>query len=216
MGREEQEDPYDARTTRSSRRGDTEPTDRLGANRPAAPADPVNPDWRGSRVTRRNRRAQALPSSRQEFVLWLQYGGWRIVLAAVVLVVFSIGMIYFLRTPKSTPFIRPTEQASLDGAGGVNAPLLPTTTPLASQPTAAPASDSSGGATFRVFNTGPEGLFLRPDHNTDQPPVKTLPDGSLVTIAGPDFSGPDRVWKHVRDAEGAEGWVASDFLQSTQ
>ena len=216
MGREEQ-DPYDARTTRSSRRSDTEPTDRLGAGRAAAPSDPVNPDWRGSRVTRRNRRSQGLPSSRQEFILWLQYGGWRVVAAAVVVVACLIGLIYVTRTPKAVPqFGRPTEQAGVAGAGGAGLPVIASPTPGAAQPTVAPTADPAGGAQFQVVNTGPEGLFLRPDHNTNQPPVKTLPDGSLVTIAGPDFSGPDRVWKHVRDAEGAEGWVAADFLQIVQ
>ena len=140
MGGEEQ-DPYDARTTRSSRRSDTEPTERLGANRPAA-ADPVNPDWRGARVTRKNRRGQGLPSSRQEFLLWLQYGGWRTLLAAVVLVVFLIGLIYLTRRPQNaaTPFARPTEVASVSGAGGGGG-TLPT---IASPTPGAPAVPGSG------------------------------------------------------------------------
>jgi hypothetical protein len=215
MGREER-DPSDARATHSSRRSDTEPTDHLGASRPPA-ADPVNPDWRGSRVTRKNRRSQRLPSSRQEFILWLQFGGWRALLAAIVLVVFLIAIIYITRTPKSatTPFGRPTQAANVAGAGS-SLPIIASPTPGPPRPTQAPAAsapNAAGGAKFRVFNTGTDGLFLRPDHNTNQPPIKTLPDGSVVTIAGPDFSGPDRVWKHVRDAEGAEGWVAADFLQ---
>jgi hypothetical protein len=215
MGGEER-DPYDARTTRSSRRSDTEPTDRLGASRPPA-ADPVNPDWRGSRVTRRNRRSQRLPSSRQEFILWLQFGGWRALLAAIVLVVFLIGLIYITRAPKNatTPFGRPTVPASVTGAGGASGTLPPiaSPTPGVRLPTSTTVTSPVGGAKFQVVNTGAEGLFLRPDHNTNLPPIKTLPDGSVVTITGPDFSGPDRVWKHVRDAEGAEGWVAADFLQ---
>ena len=74
MTREER-DPYDARTTRSTHRGDTESNDRPTAGRPASP-DPLNPDWRSARGTRPLRRGQGLPSSRQEFVLWMQYGGW--------------------------------------------------------------------------------------------------------------------------------------------
>ncbi|HEX9373305.1 MAG TPA: SH3 domain-containing protein [Roseiflexaceae bacterium] len=215
MGREEF-DPYETRTTRSPRRGDP-PTDRLDDERPAH-GDPVNPDWR-ARTTRRNRRGQGLPSSRQEFVLWLQYGGWRVLLAAGVLVVGLIGLIYLTRRAPDTPspFARPTEVAGIVGG----APALPqqatvTPRPTGTAATAAPASSASSGAQFRVFNTGAEGLFLRPDHNTAQPPVKTLADGTLVTIVGEDFSGPDRVWKHVRDPDGSEGWVAADFLQPAQ
>ena len=217
MGREEG-DPYDARTTRSSRRSDTEPTDRLGTGREPA-GDPVNPDWRNSRVARKNRRSQRLPSSRQEFILWLQFGGWRALLAAVVLVLVLIGMIYITRLPRNaaTPFAQPTSPASVAGSGGSSGlPLVATPTTSARTPAPTAGASATGGAKFRVVNTGAEGLFLRPDHNTDQPPVKTLPEGSIVTIVGQDFSGPDRVWKHVRDAEGAEGWVAADFLQAAQ
>jgi SH3-like domain-containing protein len=57
-------------------------------------------------------------------------------------------------------------------------------------------------------------LFLRPDHSSEGTPLKTLTDGSIVTVVGEDFSAPNRVWKHVRDAEGAEGWAAADFLQA--
>jgi hypothetical protein len=217
MGREER-DPQDSRTTRSARRA-TQPTDRLDDSEPAY-ADPVNPDWRGSRATRRGRRSQGIPSSRQEFVLWLQYGGWRVLAAAGVLVVVLIGLIYFTRVPPnaSSPFDTPTEAAAQGSA-----PILPvqaTITPRVITPTLEIAQNGAGaaggGAQFRVFNTGPEGLFLRPDHSTDGAPLKTLQDGTIVTVIGEDFSSPNRVWKHVRDPEGSEGWAAADFLQAVQ
>lgn len=213
MAREDR-DSYDTRATRSARRSDTEPTDRLGAGgRP--PADPLNPDWRGSRVTRRSSRAQGLPSSRQEFVLWLQYGGWRIMAVAAGLVLLLVLMIYVSRMPRQAlQTSRPTEVAAGAGAGIATLPVLPSATSGPLSPTAAPALNPAGGAQFRVVNTGPDGLFLRPDHNTDRPPIKTLAEGSLVTIIGQDFIAPERVWKNVRDAEGAEGWVAADFLQA--
>jgi hypothetical protein len=219
MGREER-DPQDARTTRSTRRT-TQPTDRLDDAEPAF-SDPVNPNWRGSRATRRSRRSQGLPTSRQEFVLWLQYGGWRVLLAAGVLVVVLIGLIYLTRLPSSaaSPFGRPTEAAALGEAPIL--PLQPTVTPRVITPTLGIAQNgtgagaSSGGAQFRVFNTGAEGLFLRPDHSSEGTPLKTLTDGTIVTVVGEDFSAPNRVWKHVRDADGTEGWAAADFLQAVQ
>jgi len=219
MGREER-DPQDARTTRSTRRT-TQPTDRLDDAEPAY-SDPVNPDWRGSRATRRGRRSQGLPTSRQEFVLWLQYGGWRVLLAAGVLVVVLIGLIYLTRRPSSaaSPFGKPTEVAALGEAPIL--PIQPTVTPRVITPTLEIAQNgtgagaASGGAQFRVFNTGAEGLFLRPDHSSEGTPLKTLMDGTIVTVIGEDFSAPNRVWKHVRDADGTEGWAAADFLQAVQ
>jgi hypothetical protein len=216
MGREER-DPQNSRTTRSARRT-TQPTDRLDDSDPVY-GDPVNPDWRGSRATRRGRRSQGLPSSRQEFVLWLQYGGWRVLLAAGVLVVVLIGLIYITRVPSNvaSPFDSSTETAGLGAA-----PILPiqaTVTPRVITPTleiAQNGAGATGGAQFRVFNTGAEGLFLRPDHSGDGTPLKTLAEGTIVTVIGEDFSSPNRVWKHVRDPEGAEGWAAADFLQAVQ
>ena len=219
MGREER-DPQDARTTRSARRT-TDPTDRSDDAEPAY-NDPVNPDWRGARTTRRGRRSQGLPTSRQEFVLWLQYGGWRVLLAAGVLVVVLIGLIYLTRMPSNTasPFAQPTESAAV--AGVPILPLQATITPRVITPTleiaqnGTGADSAGGGAQFRVFNTGGEGLLLRPDHTTEGTHLKTLNDGSIVTVIGEDFSAPDRVWKHVRDADGTEGWVAAEFLQAVQ
>jgi hypothetical protein len=219
MGREER-DPQDARTTRSTRRP-TQPTDRLDDAEPAF-SDPVNPDWRGARTARRGRRSQGLPTSRQEFVLWLQYGGWRVLLAAGVLVVVLIGLIYLTRMPSNaaSPFIEPTESAALGEAPIL--PLQPTITPRVITPTLEIAQNDTGvditggGAQFRVINTGAEGLFLRPDHSTEGTPIKTLTDGSIVTVVGDDFPAPDRVWKRVRDAAGTEGWAAAEFLQAVQ
>ncbi|MEO7909193.1 MAG: SH3 domain-containing protein [Roseiflexaceae bacterium] len=216
MGREER-DPQDARTTRSTRRT-TQPTDRLDDAEPAF-SDPVNPDWRGARTTRRGRRSQGLPTSRQEFVLWLQYGGWRVLLAAGVLVVVLIGLVYLTRLPSNaaSPFAEPTESAAV--ADLPILPLQPTVTPRVITATLEIAQNgagtASGGAQFRVVNTG-DGLFLRPDHTTEGAPLKTLNDGAIVSVVGEDFSAPDRVWKHVRDAAGSEGWVAAEFLQAVQ
>jgi hypothetical protein len=75
------------------------------------------------------------------------------------------------------------------------------------------APASTPGARFRVFNTGGTGLSVRPEPTTNSQPLKTLPEDTIVTIIGDDSVGPDRVWKHVRDPDGAEGWVGADFLQ---
>ncbi|MBS1967170.1 MAG: SH3 domain-containing protein [Chloroflexi bacterium SZAS-1] len=215
MAREER-DPYETRNTRAPQRGDTEATERPGARRPAS-SDPLNPDWRGARVTRRNSRSQGIPSSRQEFALWLQYGGWRIVAVAAALVVLLVLMLYVSRMPRQAlPTAQPTAVAFDQGSGvGVNSQTIPLATSGIS-PTLAPVANAGGGARFRVVNTGAEGLFLRPDHSSDGPPIKTLPDGSVVTIVGQDYIAPDRVWKNVRDAEGSQGWVAADYLEAVQ
>ena len=208
-------DPYGTRSTRH--RGDTEPNVRDEAGE-APHGEPINPDWRGSRVTRRNRRSQGLPRSQQEFLLWLQFGGWQVLVAAIVLVAVTVWLIWLTARPKdaASPFTRPTD--NLVASGGGTLPLQPTVTPrpTGGVPTAAAGAGNTGGAQFRVFNTEGQGLFLRQDHSGDSQVLKTLPDGTVVTVVGQDFSGPDRVWKNVREPDGSTGWVASDYLQPVQ
>jgi len=209
MSREEQ-DPEDVRTTRSSRRSN-QPTERLTGR--SDPGDPVNPNWRSERVTGRNRRTQTLPSSRQEFMLWLQYGGWRfLAIAATVAIIAILGLIFISQNSRPLARATPTPESSI----GQTLPELPSPTPPISATTQIDSSGAGGGAQFRVMNTGSEGLFLRPDPSSSNQPIKTLPDGTIVTIIGEDSVGADHVWKHVRDPDGTEGWVAADFVEAVQ
>jgi hypothetical protein len=212
MAREDY-DPDDARATRPTRHGHS-PTDRLT---PGESSHPVASDrnWRAERTARR-RRAVSLPTSRQELALWLQYGGWRIISFAVVGVFVAILALFFLRGLNQVPLAIATPTAE---PSQFNQPLiepLATVTPVVSSTTSIigqGTNASDEGAQFRVTGTAGQGLLLRPDHNTDNQPIATLAEGTIVTIIGDDFSGPDRVWKHVRDLDGAEGWAAADWLK---
>ena len=122
----------------------------------------------------------------------------------------------FLRGLNQTPLAIavPTDEPS-----EFNQPLIdpfPTVTPVVSSTAVIDTQGTGGsdeGAQFRVTGTGSEGLFLRKDPNSDTPPLKTLAEGTIVMIIGEDFSAPDRVWKKVRDPDGAEGWAAADWLK---
>ena len=209
-------DAHDARTTRSSRR-ETQPTERLREDAPVY-GEPINPNWRSERSTGRGRRSQSMPSSRQEFLLWLQYGGWKIIAAAGVVAALAIAFIIIVRTGGPLKPL-PMNQAEPENVT-LNDPLIvpeqqaTTTPPPATIQIEAPPP--AQGAQFQVINTGSEGLFLRPNPNTDNQVLTTLEEGAVVTIIGEDFVGPDRVWKNVRAPDGTEGWAASDWLQPVQ
>lgn len=210
MGREEF-DPRDGRTTRS--RTTSTPTERLPRDGDAH-SEPLRRDWRGNRVNGRSRTVRRLPASRQEFILWLQRGGWLLVSGLVGVVVIALLMLIVLRPPRPLTGTNARATPAVTSVSGANLPLQPTITPRASTPV--PDAPVANGAQFRVTGTSDQGLFLRVAPNVDQPPVKTLLEGAVVTIIGADSVGPDRVWKHVRDADGAEGWVAADFLQPVE
>ena len=209
-------DQEDERTTRTSRRNvpQTErlrDTDDFGEH-----PGPLRQDWRSSRTTRRPRRSTTLPSSRQEFVLWLQHGGWRIVAIAAAVVFVLILALVLNRRARELPGnstasnARPTAglstgAAPTTGSGAALGNVAPTSAPTAVQ-----------GVQFRVNGTGTDGLFLRSDADQNSTILATLPEGTVVTVIGEDKSGPNYTWKHVRAPDGTEGWAAADFLQPAQ
>jgi hypothetical protein len=201
------EDEY--QDAEQARRG----TDRLGA---PGGGDTSNPNWRqrSTRPTGRNPRAtSAIPTSSQDFVVWLQYGGWRFVLAAVIIVAFVAAAIILTSPQESAgttpelPIVRPTSSIPLQTP-------LPTVTIGPAVPTPQTAGAAPTGATFRVQGTGAEGLFLRPQPNREGSPITTLPEGSEVTVIGEDSSQTDGVWKNVKDAQGNQGWAFGQFLKA--
>jgi hypothetical protein len=173
-------------------------------------AEPVNPGWRRERsATRRAPRRGALPTSPQEFQLWMQTGGWRYLAGiAALLVVLLIALLAFARNDQreagfGTVGTAPTVGAPVLGGGsGTPGELLPTVTPEP-PPTA---------QRFVVAGTQGQGLFLRPEPSTNGAPLTTLPDGTVVEQIGADISGPDWLWRQVRAPDGREGYVAAEFL----
>ncbi|MEN9934343.1 MAG: hypothetical protein RLZZ387_922 [Chloroflexota bacterium] len=213
MAREDY-DPQEPRATRSMRR-EQPSTDRLSQT--DAHGDPLNPNWRSERAgAGRSRNSRSVPFSRQEFTLWLQYGGWRFILVAVA-ILFVAATLYLLSQPGPSAMPQAGEQPA-DELPQVVAtlPAIATVTPSPAtpEPTAPPAG--AVGQQLRVTGTGAEGLFLRAEPSTNNQPIKTLPESSVVTVVGEPTSAEGRTWLRVRDETGAEGWAASDFLQPAQ
>jgi uncharacterized protein YgiM (DUF1202 family) len=157
-----------------------------------------------------------LPSSRQEFVIWLQRGGWRIVAVAAAVVYILILLLILNRQSRALPgnstagSTLPTADLSSGveptaGSGAALANVAPTSAPTTAE-----------GAKFRVTGTDTDGLFLRSDADQNSTILATLPEGTEVTVIGEDKPGPNYTWKHVRASDGTEGWAAADFLKPVQ
>lgn len=180
---------------------------------------PVNPDWRTSRVSGaprgQRRRAGAIPSgSPQEVQIWLQRGGWKLVMAAAVILVLALILALAVSRGdrrEGLPSSASTTGADTGGAQDDPFGQFPSTT--AEPPTVAPTQPS---AAFVVVNTGGLGLFLRSEPNQNAATLATLPEGLRVEQIGVDVSGAGFVWRNVRTPDGQEGWVAVDFLQPAQ
>ena len=206
-------DREDERATHAPRQN-TRQTERLDGLE-GEYGEPIRQDWRSGRTTHRPRRSTTLPSSRDELAIWLQRGGWRMALlvAGVAAVVILALILIRPRQPLQASLTTPEAITDLNA----EIPTLPDAATAASIQATEPATTTTtSGAKFKVFNTGDQGLFLRSDPNTNNQPLKTLPEGTIVTIVGEDSVQPDRVWKHVRDPDGTEGWVAADYVQAVQ
>src|SRR5262245_47101842 len=77
-------------------------TDRLEGGRSPA-GEPINPQWRSTRTSGRNRAVRSIPTSGQDFALWLQFGGWRFVLAVGAIVVVIALLIILTGQPAADP-----------------------------------------------------------------------------------------------------------------
>jgi hypothetical protein len=124
-------------------------------------------------------------------------GGWRLILA-LVLLVFIFVVWALLSDVKSDEVV---------DAKPADTPALDTTTPL---PTLTPIAGPQL-AQVRVSGTGTSGLFMRSAASRGAEAIKTLPEGAVLEIIGDNTVDGATVWLHVRDSVGAEGWVAQSY-----
>jgi hypothetical protein len=66
--------------------------------------------------------------------------------------------------------------------------------------------------TVRVANTGGEPLNLRDAPSSTAGVVSTLPEGTTLSVIGPDRQAEGRTWKNVSAAGYGSGWVAAEYV----
>ena len=168
--------------------------------RPRSQAQPVNP----------TRSYDTEPSRPMPRAQWIGLG-----LAAALAVALTAGLVFVVLT-----MIRPGTQTATQ----------PTPLPVVASPTAGVVGrpdlrhlDAAAQrahcyaagrrpARFRSANTGTEGANLRREPGQGGERMKTIPDGTLVEVVGPDRTVDGIVWRNVRDLQGETGWIAGSFL----
>jgi hypothetical protein len=94
------------------------------------------------------------------------------------------------------------------------APPSPTAAPAPSpvaKPMASPVAAASRRG--RIVGAGQEAVNLRAEPGTRGARLKGLVDGVELELLGHEVEMNGRTWRDVRDpADGAEGWVAAEFL----
>ena len=123
---------------------------------------------------------------------------------------FRFAVSYFdTGRPDPTALPKPTVAAAAPVAtapGGVPGVAV---SPAALQPSPSPAA---GGPRLRVVNTENQGVRFRQRPSAQGQVLRTLPEGTVVELVGPDESGDGITWRNVREPGGAVGWVAAEFV----
>jgi hypothetical protein len=144
------------------------------------------------------------------------------VLVTVIGVIFAIILVNLLlsREPLSTnpptpTIIRltaPPTSAQTEAEMFPSATPIPTFTPPPTPDLSIAPPELTIGYFAEVANTDGVGVILRGGPSTDNIRVELIDEGvSLLVIDGP-AEGSDLRWWQVRLDNGAEGWVAADFL----
>jgi SH3-like domain-containing protein len=67
-----------------------------------------------------------------------------------------------------------------------------------------------------VFGTGGQGANLRAEPSTGAAVLQTVPDGTALTVIGPDREAGGRTWRNVRTEGGQEGWLVDEAVRSLE
>jgi hypothetical protein len=93
------------------------------------------------------------------------------------------------------------------------APPLPTAAPAPGPVAVAPPPLAARSRLGRIVGAGREEVNLRGEPGTRGARLKGLSDGAELELLGHEVERNGRTWRDVRDlTDGAEGWVATEFL----
>jgi hypothetical protein len=88
---------------------------------------------------------------------------------------------------------------------------VPAEKPAAEKPSTAPSA-APAAMKVKVLDTGGTGANLRDKPGQTGTVIKTIPDGEVLEVIGPDRPMDGKSWKNVKDESGTEGWMASELL----
>jgi hypothetical protein len=90
------------------------------------------------------------------------------------------------------------------------------------EPAASPATGTAAGSApsakpageqVKVADTGGSGANMRERPGPTGPVIKTVPEGTVLRVVGPDQQMDGKAWRNVRDDTGSTGWIAAELLE---
>lgn len=129
--------------------------------------------------------------------------------AALVFVIMSViqPSARATATPTALPFAATSPTPTVSSISQIFATFTPTP-PTGPTPTA----QAVVGQRLQVAGTGNDGANLRREPGQSGERIKTIREGTVLEIVGPDRTVDGAVWRNVRDTQGESGWIAASFL----
>ena len=176
------------------------------------------PDPRDSDL--KPRRPRRLREDNSESIPWIPLGLGLLVTIAGIALAFFLARALLVREPLAvalpTPTIlrltAPPTSAPTATVEQATPTPIPTSTPAPTRDLSNPPDEITVGYYAVVSGTGDAGLTLRGGPSTDNVRLLRAPEGTLMQIIGGPETGGDFQWWEVRLLDGAEGWVAGDFI----
>jgi len=132
---------------------------------------------------------------------------WPSAFVGLFLAVLVVVSISWLAAPRRLERTNPIPVVAVAPATEVQ--LLPTPIPAPAIATPDPAPPAEK---VRVTNTGGSNLNLRARAGERGQRLKSVPEGTVLEVIGADETADGIIWRNVRDASGASGFVAAKFV----
>lgn len=138
---------------------------------------------------------------------------WPSAVVGLALAVFVVVGVTWLAAPRRVE--RPIAVASAVAPAVTSVPVA-TVVPTPIPAPAVTVEPAPVVERVKVANSLGAGVNLRAGAGEKQRRLKTMPEGSVLEIVGADQTADGMVWRNVRDATGASGWMAGRFLARVQ
>lgn len=132
---------------------------------------------------------------------------WPSAFVGLFLAVLVVVSISWMAAPRRLERTNPMPVVAVAPASEAQVIPTPIPAPAIATPEPAPPVEK-----VRVTNTGGSNLNLRARAGERGQRLKSVPEGTILEIVGVDETADGIVWRNVRDATGASGFVAAKFV----
>jgi hypothetical protein len=138
---------------------------------------------------------------------------WPSALIGLALAVFVVVGVSWLAAPRRADLalVASSSAASASAPAQAAPAVAPTPIPAPVVTPEPPAPDR-----VKVSFTNGSGVNFRARAGERGQRLKTVPEGTILEVIGGEETVDGIVWRNVRDASGASGWMASKFLAKLQ